>query len=99
MADVRSYFVCNIDYIEYVNRERTAVMRRTTTMAVRLGGTLGEFVAANAGGEGSYKTVSEYIRDLIRQPSMSRVVAARIINVARLVPIIVLVICLLRIVV
>ena len=41
-------------------------MPRTTTMTVRLGGTLSEFVATNVGENGSYENVSEYIRDLIR---------------------------------
>ena len=41
-------------------------MPRTTTMTVRLGATLSEFVAANVGENGSYENVSEYIRDLIR---------------------------------
>ena len=41
-------------------------MSRTTTMTVRVGGTLSEFVAANVGEDGSYENVSEYIRDLIR---------------------------------
>ncbi len=67
MADVRPCSVCNIDYIEDVDRERTAAMPRTTTMTVRLGGTLSEFVAANVGEDGSYENVSEYIRDLIRR--------------------------------
>ena len=40
---------------------------RTTTLTVRLGGALSEFVAANVGDEGSYENVSEYIRDLIRR--------------------------------
>lgn len=38
-----------------------------TTMTVRLGGALGEFVAANVGEQGSYENVSEYVRDLIRR--------------------------------
>jgi len=42
-------------------------MPRKMTMTVRLGGTLGEFVAANVGETGSYENVSEYIRDLIRR--------------------------------
>lgn len=42
-------------------------MRRTTTMTVRLGGALSEFVSANVGEDGSYENVSEYIRDLIRR--------------------------------
>lgn len=42
-------------------------MPRTTTMTVRLGGALSDFVAANVGDDGSYENVSEYIRDLIRR--------------------------------
>ena len=42
-------------------------MRHTTTMTVRLGGALSDFVAANIGEAGSYENVSEYIRDLIRR--------------------------------
>ena len=42
-------------------------MTRTTTMTVRVGGALSDFVAANVGEEGSYENVSEYIRDLIRR--------------------------------
>ena len=42
-------------------------MPRTTTMTVRLGGALSDFVAANVGENGSYENVSEYIRDLIRR--------------------------------
>jgi len=41
--------------------------RTTTTMTVRLGGVLNEFVAANVGEHGAYENVSEYIRDLIRR--------------------------------
>lgn len=40
---------------------------RTTTLTVRLGGALSDFVAANVGDDGSYENVSEYIRDLIRR--------------------------------
>lgn len=42
-------------------------MARTTTMTVRLSGTLSDFVTANVGENGSYENVSEYIRDLIRR--------------------------------
>ena len=42
-------------------------MSRTTTMTVRVGGALSDFVAANVGEEGSYENVTEYIRDLIRR--------------------------------
>lgn len=39
----------------------------TTTMTVRLGGPLSDFVAANVGEHGAYENVSEYVRDLIRR--------------------------------
>ena len=42
-------------------------MSRTTTMTVRVGGALSDFVSANVGDDGSYENVSEYIRDLIRR--------------------------------
>ena len=42
-------------------------MSRTTTMSVRLGGALSEFVSSNVGDDGSYENISEYIRDLIRR--------------------------------
>ena len=41
--------------------------RATTTMTVRLNGTLSDFVAANVGEYGAYENVSEYMRDLIRR--------------------------------
>ncbi len=37
------------------------------TLNVRVGGALGEFVAAKVGEDGTYENVSEYIRDLIRR--------------------------------
>jgi putative addiction module CopG family antidote len=37
------------------------------TLNVRVGGALGEFVAANVGDDGAYENVSEYVRDLIRR--------------------------------
>jgi Arc/MetJ-type ribon-helix-helix transcriptional regulator len=37
------------------------------TLNVRVGGTLGAFVAANVGSDGAYDNVSEYVRDLIRR--------------------------------
>jgi len=40
---------------------------RTTTMTVRLSGTLSDFVATNVGDHGAYENVSEYMRDLIRR--------------------------------
>lgn len=39
----------------------------TTTMTVRLSGSLSDFVAANVGEHGAYENVSEYVRDLIRR--------------------------------
>ncbi len=42
-------------------------MARTTTMTVRIGVALRDFVAANTGEDGTYENVSEYIRDLIRR--------------------------------
>ena len=42
-------------------------MSRTTTMTVRIGGALSDYVSANVGDEGSYENVSEYIRDLVRR--------------------------------
>ncbi|MER1968473.1 addiction module antitoxin [Castellaniella sp. GW247-6E4] len=39
----------------------------TTTMTVRLSGTLSDFVATNVGDQGAYENVSEYMRDLIRR--------------------------------
>ena len=42
-------------------------MSRTTTLTVRIGGALSDFVSANVGDDGSYENVSEYIRDLIRR--------------------------------
>ena len=42
-------------------------MARTMTLNVRVGGALGEFVAANVGEAGAYENVSEYVRDLIRK--------------------------------
>lgn len=42
-------------------------MPSTTTMTVRLGGALRDFVTANVSETGSYENISEYIRDLIRR--------------------------------
>ena len=42
-------------------------MGREMTLNVRVGGTLGAFVAANVGERGAYENVSEYVRDLIRR--------------------------------
>lgn len=42
-------------------------MSKSMTLNVRVGGPLGEFVAANVGDDGAYENVSEYVRDLIRR--------------------------------
>lgn len=42
-------------------------MNKPVTLNVRVGGALGEFVAANVGPDGAYENVSEYVRDLIRK--------------------------------
>ncbi|MBX3501958.1 MAG: addiction module antitoxin [Alphaproteobacteria bacterium] len=42
-------------------------MSDTTTLTVRRSGALAEFVAANAGENGSYENVRKYIRDRIRR--------------------------------
>jgi antitoxin ParD1/3/4 len=42
-------------------------MPRTTTMTVRLSGSLSDFVASNVGEDGAYENISEYVRDLIRR--------------------------------
>lgn len=42
-------------------------MAKTMTLNVRVGGALGEFVAANVSENGAYENVSEYVRDLIRR--------------------------------
>ena len=42
-------------------------MARATTVTVRLGGALSDFVSANVGDDRYYENVSEYIRDLIRR--------------------------------
>jgi putative addiction module CopG family antidote len=42
-------------------------MSRTTTMTVRIGSALSEFVSRNVGEDGAYENVSEYVRDLIRR--------------------------------
>jgi antitoxin ParD1/3/4 len=42
-------------------------MSRLTTMAVRVNGTLREFIAAKTGEHGAYENISEYVRDLIHR--------------------------------
>jgi Arc/MetJ-type ribon-helix-helix transcriptional regulator len=49
------------------NTPNSNEMPEKTTLTVRVGGALGEFVASNIGDNGSYENVSEYIRDLIRR--------------------------------
>ena len=43
------------------------ILRRTTTITIRLSGALGDFVAANVGENGTFANVGEYVRDLIRR--------------------------------
>ncbi len=59
--------VCFVGYFEHRKDNISSAMSRTTTMTVRLGGALSEFVSANVGDDGSYENVSEYICDLIRR--------------------------------
>lgn len=47
-------------------------MSRTTTMTVRLSGSLSDFVASNVDENGAYENISEYIRDLIRRDKEAR---------------------------
>ena len=47
-------------------------MNKQTTLNVRIGGALSDFVAANVGDDGSYENVSEYVRDLIRRDMETR---------------------------
>lgn len=42
-------------------------MSRSTTMSVRLGGALSDYVSDKIGEEGSYESADEYFRDLIRR--------------------------------
>jgi antitoxin ParD1/3/4 len=42
-------------------------MAKAMTLNVRVGGALGDFVAANVSETGAYENVSEYVRDLIRR--------------------------------
>jgi putative addiction module CopG family antidote len=48
------------------------MMSRTTTMTVRLSGTLSDFVASNVDEDGAYENISEYVRDLIRRDKERR---------------------------
>lgn len=47
-------------------------MSRTTTMTVRLSGSLSDFVASNVAEDGAYENISEYVRDLIRRDKERR---------------------------
>ena len=47
-------------------------MSRTTTMTVRLSGSLSDFVASNVDENGAYENISEYVRDLIRRDKERR---------------------------
>jgi len=47
-------------------------MTRTTTMTVRLSGSLSDFVASNVAEDGAYENISEYVRDLIRRDKERR---------------------------
>ena len=47
-------------------------MSRTTTMTVRLSGSLSDFVASNVDEDGAYENISEYVRDLIRRDKERR---------------------------
>lgn len=47
-------------------------MSRTTTMTVRLSGSLSEFVTSNVDENGAYENISEYVRDLIRRDKERR---------------------------
>jgi Arc/MetJ-type ribon-helix-helix transcriptional regulator len=50
-----------------LNDKEFVQMSKPMTLNVRVGGTLGDFVAANVGDDGAYENVSEYVRDLIRR--------------------------------
>ncbi len=60
--------VFNIDYIEYMIKSSIMESKMSqTTMTVRLSGQLSEFAASNVGENGSFESMSEYIRSLIRE--------------------------------
>ncbi len=63
--NARLAFVFIFVYLEDIHAEAT--MSQTTTMTVRISGTLSEFVASNVGENGAYENISEYVRDLIRR--------------------------------
>ena len=42
-------------------------MKHSTTLTVRIGGPLSDFVASQVGDAGTFDNVSEYVRDLIRR--------------------------------
>jgi Arc/MetJ-type ribon-helix-helix transcriptional regulator len=60
--DCNSCGVVDIHYPDDMSR-----LARSTTLTVRVSGTLRDFVAANVGEDGAYENVSEYVRDLIRR--------------------------------
>ena len=47
-------------------------MPKPTTLTVRIGGALSDYVSSNVGDDGAYENVSEYIRDLIRRDKERR---------------------------
>jgi antitoxin ParD1/3/4 len=53
--------------IFYYIVDKESMMPKPTTLNVRVGGVLSEFVASNVGSTGSYDNASEYVRDLIRK--------------------------------
>lgn len=59
--------VFNFPYNEDIHEGSEVIMTRTTTLTVRVSGSLSDFVAANVDENGAYENVSEYIRDLIRR--------------------------------
>jgi putative addiction module CopG family antidote len=63
--DARLALVFIFAYLE--DKRQEAHMSQTTTMTVRISGTLSEFVASNVGENGAYENISEYVRDLIRR--------------------------------
>jgi putative addiction module CopG family antidote len=58
--------------LHILKTSQEAMMSRTTTMTVRLSGTLSDFVASNVDEDGAYENISEYVRDLIRRDKERR---------------------------
>lgn len=70
-------YVFYFGYIEYDKLKTGNLMTRTTTtLTVRLSGTLSDFVARSVGEAGDYENVSEYIRDLIRRDKETKELVA-----------------------